>query len=84
MQTLAVVQPSRPPCLRSSVSLSVAGFNAGIQGRMTTLTLVLTGLMTVIIDFDRSLDGMISVNQQTLEALIQEMETGLQSQAALS
>ena len=51
---------------------------------MTALTLVLTGLMTVIIDFDRSLDGMVRVDQQILETLIQEMEAEFQSPAALS
>jgi hypothetical protein len=40
--------------------------------------------MTVIIDFDRSLDGMVRRNQQTLELLIQEMHAELQSQAASS
>ncbi|MFK7848793.1 MAG: hypothetical protein AB8G77_26130 [Rhodothermales bacterium] len=51
---------------------------------MTALTLVLTGLMTVIIDFDRPLDGMVRVDQQTLETLIKEMEADLQSHSALS
>lgn len=65
-------------------SLSVAGFNAGIQGRMsrwrmTALTLVVTGLMTAIIDFDRPLDGMVIVDQQMLNSLIVEMENDLQS-----
>jgi len=68
----------------AAASLSVAGFNAGIQGRMsrwrvTALTLVLTGLMTVIIDFDRPLDGMVIVDQQTLNSVIAEMEVDLHS-----
>ena len=65
-------------------SLSVAGFNAGIQGRMsrwrmTALTLVVTGLMTAIIDFDRPLDGMVIVDQQMLNSVIAEMEVDLHS-----
>jgi hypothetical protein len=65
-----------------AASLSVAGFNAGIHGRMsrwrmTALTLVLTGLMLVILDFDRPLDGTVIVNQHSLESIIAEMEAGL-------
>lgn len=59
-----------------------AGFNAGIQGRMsrwrmTTLTLVLTGLMLIILDFDRPLDGAVIVNQQSLNSVIAAMEADL-------
>ena len=66
----------------AAASLSVAGFNAGIQGRMsrwrmTALTLVLTGLMLVILDFDRPLDGMVIVNQHSLNSVIAEMEADL-------
>ena len=66
----------------AAASLSVAGFNAGIQGRMsrwrmTTLTLVLTGLMLIILDFDRPLDGAVIVNQQSLNSVIAAMEADL-------
>ena len=66
----------------AAASLSVAGFNAGIQGRMsrwrmTALTLVLTGLMLIILDFDRPLDGMVIVNQHSLNSVIAEMEADL-------
>jgi hypothetical protein len=65
-----------------AASLSVAGFNAGIHGRMsrwrmTALTLVLTGLMLVILDFDRPLDGMVIVNQHSLNSVIAGMEANL-------
>jgi len=60
-------------------SLSVAGFNAGISGRMsrwrmTTLTLVLAGVMLVILDFDEPLDGFIRVNDSVMYSVINEME----------
>lgn len=66
----------------AAASLSVAGFNAGIQGlmsrwRMTALTLVLTGLMTLILDFDRPLVGLVVVDQQALNTVIKEMESDL-------
>lgn len=66
----------------AGASLSVAGYNAGIQGRMSrwrmaALTLVLVGLMLVILDFDRPLDGMIIVNQQGMATVISQMEADL-------
>jgi hypothetical protein len=66
----------------AAASLSVAGFNAGIQGRMsrwrmTALTLVLTGLILIILDFDRPLDGTVIVNQHSLNSIIAEMEADL-------
>ena len=50
----------------AAASLSVAGFNAGISGRlnrwrMTIFALVLVGVMLVILDFDQPLDGFIRV-----------------------
>lgn len=38
----------------------------------------------MIIDFDRPLEGMVRVDQQTLETLIMEMEADLQSHSELS
>jgi hypothetical protein len=71
----------------AAASLSVAGFNAGIQGlmsrwRMTALTLVLTGLMTLIIDFDRPLFGLVIVDQQILDTVVKEMESDLHGVAS--
>lgn len=63
----------------AAASLSVAGFNAGISGRMsrwrmTTLALVLAGVMLVILDFDEPLDGFIRVNDSVMYSIIKEME----------
>ncbi len=63
-------------------SLAVAGYNAGIQGRisrwrMTAFALVLTGLMVTILDFDRPNDGLVIVSQRSINAVIAEMETNL-------
>lgn len=66
----------------SAASLGVAGYNAGIQGRMsrwrmTAFTLVLTGLMLVILDFDRPSDGLVVVEEFSLNAIIADMEADL-------
>ena len=66
----------------SAASLSVAGFNAGISGRlnrlrMTTFAFVLTGVMLVILDFDQPIDGFIRVNHSSLTNLVNEMEANL-------
>ncbi len=66
----------------ASASLSVAGFNAGISGRlnrlrMTTFAFVLTGVLLVILDFDQPLDGFIRVNHGSLTNIVNEMEANL-------
>jgi hypothetical protein len=66
----------------AAASLSVAGYNAGIQGRMSrwrmaALTLVLTALMIVILDFDRSLDGMVTISQNSIDLVIAGMDADL-------
>jgi hypothetical protein len=66
----------------ASASLSVAGFNAGISGRlnrwrMTTFALVLVGVLLVINDFDHPVDGFIRVNHDSIITLIKEMEANL-------
>jgi hypothetical protein len=63
-------------------SLSVAGFNAGISGRMsrwrmTTLALVLMGVMLVIHDFDHPAGGFIRINQDSIAHTIKLMEADL-------
>jgi hypothetical protein len=68
--------------LISAASLAVAGYNAGIQGRMsrwrmTAFALVLSGLMIVILDFDRPNDGLIIVSQHSIESVIEHMEADL-------
>lgn len=66
----------------SAAALGVAGYNAGIQGRMSrwrmsAFALVLTGLMLVILDFDRPNDGLIIVHHMSIDSVITEMETEL-------
>ncbi len=65
-----------------SASLAVAGYNAGIQGRMsrwrmTAFALVLSGLMIVILDFDRPNDGLVVVSQYSIQSVISDMEADL-------
>ena len=66
----------------SAASLAVAGYNAGIQGRMSrwrmsALILVLTSLMLVILDFDRPNDGIVIISHDQIFAVIAEMEADL-------
>ena len=66
----------------AAASLGVAGYNAGIQGRMSrfrmsALTLVITGLMLIILDFDRPLDGLIIAADFSIDNVIAEMEADL-------
>ena len=66
----------------AAASLGVAGYNAGIQGRMsrfrmTALTLVITGLMLIILDFDRPGDGFVIVDEFSIENVIADMEADL-------
>ena len=68
--------------LVAAASLSVAGFNAGISGRlnrwrMTIFALVLVGVMLVILDFDQPLDGFIRVNFNSINSVINGMEANL-------
>ncbi len=71
----------------AAVALGVAGFNAGIngkisRGRMTAFALVLTLIMFVIQDFDRPSEGWICVPDATLHFVILEMETELAQQSS--
>jgi hypothetical protein len=66
----------------TAASLAVAGFNAAISGgmnrlRMTVLTLVLASIIVVIIDFDLPQKGFIRVSQESLLAVIRDMEADL-------
>ena len=65
-----------------SSSLGIAGYNAGIQGRMsrfrmTALTLVITGLILIIVDFDRPGDGLVIVDEFSIDNVIADMEADL-------
>ena len=66
----------------ASATIAVTGFNAGLSGRIsrwrtTTLAMVMTGVMLMIIDFDRPNDGFIIVSQYSLSATIADMEKEL-------
>lgn len=66
----------------AAASLAVAGFNAGLSGRMsrwrmTALTFVLTAVIIVIIDFDMPQRGFIRVSQEPLVTVIRDMEADL-------
>ena len=71
----------------AAAALGVAGFNAGIygkmsRGRMTAFALVLTLIMFIIQDFDRPGQGWIRVTQNSLHFVILEMETELAQQSS--
>ncbi|MCH7228539.1 hypothetical protein [Haloferula sp. A504] len=85
---VAAVLDSLPPMvltlllLIAAATVSVAGFNAGLSGKMSRLRtslliLVLASIMLVIIDFDRSSTGFIQVRDNSLRAAISEMEESL-------
>lgn len=66
----------------TSVVLAVSGFNRGLMGnmnrmRMTALVLVLTAVMTTIIDFDRGLDGFVMTSQQSIIDVIADMNDAI-------
>ena len=65
--------------LIAAASLTVTGFNAGLSGQMsrwrvTAFAAVLAGVMYMIVDFDRPLDGLIQVSQASIETTISDME----------
>ena len=66
----------------SAATIAVTGFNAGLSGKISrwrtaTLALVLTGVMSMILDYDRPADGFIRLNHNSLIAAIAEMEADL-------
>ena len=70
--------------LIAAATVSVAGFNAGLSGRIsrwraTILCLVVAAIMLVILDFDRPITGFIRVSNESIRAVIAEMEAGLGS-----
>ena len=61
------------------VSVAVAGYQAGLTGSMNhwrrgAFVLILAALILIIIDFDRSFEGLIQVNQETMVSLIRNLE----------
>jgi hypothetical protein len=68
----------------SSSALAVAGFNAGIEGRinrwrLSIFALVLSSVMLVIQDFDRPISGFIIVSHDSTHSVIAEMEADLEN-----
>ncbi|MBT8133667.1 MAG: hypothetical protein KJO03_04100 [Gammaproteobacteria bacterium] len=66
----------------SAATTAVTGFNAGLSGKISrwrtaTLALVMTGVMLMILDYDRPRDGFIRVNQDSLITVIADMEKNL-------
>ena len=66
----------------SAASFAVAGFNAGIRGkisrwRMFIFALMLTGVVMVIQDYDRPLKGFIVVSHESILSERKEMEENL-------
>ena len=69
----------------SSAALAIAGFNAGIEGRinrwrLSIFALVISSVMLVIQDFDRPITGFIVVSHDSTHSLIAEMEADLDNQ----
>ena len=66
----------------SAATIIVTGFNAGLSGKISrwrtaTLAMVMTGVMLMILDYDRPRDGFIRVSQDSLITVIAEMEKNL-------
>jgi hypothetical protein len=66
----------------ASASISIAGFNAGISGkmsrwRMTTFIFILMGVMLIIHDFDHPSGGFIHINQDVISNVLEEIESEL-------
>lgn len=61
------------------VAVAVVGYQAGLTGSMNhwrrgAFVLILASLTLMIIDFDRSLEGFIQVNQEPIVSLISDLE----------
>ena len=68
--------------LVAASAMTVAGYNAGIQGRVSRLrmgafSIVLAALTIVILDLDRPNDGSIIVDQRIMNILIADMHKAL-------
>ena len=69
-------------CFIAAVALSFVGHNAGVAGqisrwRLAILALVFTGVVLVIMDFDRPESGYILVSQDGIRTLLEEMRADL-------
>ena len=66
----------------ASVSVGVAGYNSGLNGRlrrwrMAALAGILAILIATIIDYDRALRGFFQVSQSTIEQVVAQMDRTL-------
>jgi hypothetical protein len=68
--------------LVASTALATTAYNAGLRGtlfrlRMSAFAFVLAALIVIIIDFDMPLHGLITVSDESIAALIPDMEAAL-------
>jgi hypothetical protein len=68
--------------LIAAVAVMIGGYTAGLSGMMcryhvTAFLLVLAATIHLIVDFDRSMRGFITVNQKPLISTIADMEASL-------
>jgi hypothetical protein len=66
----------------SAISLALAAQNAGqsrgmIRWRINAFAVILASLIVIIVDFDRPFEGLIRGSNQSLVALVQDMEATL-------
>ncbi len=66
----------------ASVSVGVAGYNSGLDGRlrrwrMAALAGILAILIATILDYDRALRGFFQVSQDAIQATVAEMDRSL-------
>ena len=69
-------------CFIAAVALSFVGHNAGVAGqisrwRLAILALVFSGVVLVIMDFDRPESGYIVVSQEGIRSLLEYMQVDL-------
>ena len=65
------------------MAVMIGGFTAGLSGlmcryRMFAFILVLAGTIQLIVDFDRSMRGFISISQKPMIGAIADMEARLE------
>ena len=68
--------------LIAASSLGLAAYHASLSGhryrwRLVTFAVILSTLITLILDFDFITHGFIRINHESLASLIQEMEVAL-------
>jgi len=66
------------------ISVAVAGYQGGLTGirnnwRRGAYVLTLTALVLTIIDFDRSFEGTVQLNQENIVSLIRNLESAMEN-----